>query len=387
MPTVSVGASASRQREGTYTAAGTRIVSTLQDKTYVGIEVGWEPDVWGGKRAQIESLETLEQAAAARRHGVRLSVTALLAANYLALRQVDAMLVLRQRALQIDRELAAIESSDLRLGRRSADDVLHTGIAVDEDQASLALLQRSRANNEHAIAVLSGRAPADFHLAPTPAPETVPQQVPVSLPAQLLQRRPDIVQAERAMAASNARVGAARTAWFPAISLGAADSANGVSLRHLFDLPWHLWAVGLSLTQTLFDGGRRSAALDAERARHEEQVARYRLTVLTAFQEVEDALSSQQRLRQRDALYRRSLETNRKLAQSQQKRRRLGLASRRDVLVAEREVLLSEMTWRSGISETEQNIVFLIKSLGGGWQSGADGAATVEGQPAQATPR
>lgn len=368
-PTVSLVGSTSRQREGFFKPSGARIFSRLQDKTFAGIDVSWEPDFWSLKRSGIASDRALAEADFAQRYGVQLSVSALVAAHYFALRQADVMLALRQQALDIEKKLGRIKFADMHHGRSSSDDYLRTATLADAQEVQLASLRRTRANSEHALAVLMGKAPAEFSLPAHPTHDVASVPLPDMLPSQLLQRRPDIVQAERRVAAASAKIGVAQAAFYPAISLTGTDGAHGVSLRRLVDLPSHFWTIGAFAVETVFDSGRRRAVVDKARARYDEEVAHYRTTVLTAFREVEDTLSDQRLLQERNASLKRILETSRKLAESQRKRQTLGLASTREVLIAKKDMLEVELAWRSGTAETEQNGVLLIKSLGGGWEA------------------
>ena len=265
--------------------------------------------------------------------------------------------------------------ADLRSGRTTSDDVLHVQSLLDARDEQLALLQRDRARFEHAVAALTGKAPADFSIQPMANYSPLQTPVPAILPSELLVRRPDIVQAARRVDMDKASIRIASGAYFPVITLGGSIGREGSTLAPLFDLPTRIWSLGPAIAATLVDGGARSARVDQARARYDESVALYRSTVLAAFQEVEDLLADQRYLSARETAARQLLDKTLTLAQSQRKRQDMGLASRREAMLARVTSLEAELDWRSAASETLISRLLLIKSLGGGWVAPRDDEA------------
>jgi NodT family efflux transporter outer membrane factor (OMF) lipoprotein len=255
------------------------------------IDASWEVDVWGQVRRAVEASEASAAASAADFAGVQLSIQAQLAQDYFSLRTVDS----GQRLL--DRTVDAYQRSlDLTQNRYNAGVAARAEVVQAEAQLKSAQAQAidnraTRAQYEHAIAVLVGRPPQDFVL-PVAADVPPPPLIPPGLPSQLLERRPDIAAAERRVAAANAQVGVATAAFYPNINLAAGAGVGGSSFAHLFSLPNTVWSIGASLAQPLFDAGLRKSQLEQTVAAYDATVATYRQTVLTGFQDVEDNLTT-----------------------------------------------------------------------------------------------
>src|SRR5438105_2399109 len=282
-PVVSLGGAASRSGGGGNSGAS--------NKYQVNIGGSWEPDVWGRLRRGVTSAGAAAQASAADLASAKLSAQGELAADYIGLRANDAQQALLadtitgyQRALQITQNRYAA-------GVVAKTDVLQAQTQLANAQADKVGLVRQRAQLEHAIAVLMGQAPADFSLAVAPWTFNVPE-VPVGVPSALLQRRPDIAAAERRVAAANEQIGIAQSAYYPNLGLSASYGFGASRLGDLFAASSSLWAIGLQVAQTVFNAGATGARVEGARAAYDEQVARYRQTVLTAFQDVEDQLAA-----------------------------------------------------------------------------------------------
>jgi NodT family efflux transporter outer membrane factor (OMF) lipoprotein len=231
-------------------------------------------------------------------------------------------------------------------------------------------LQRTRATLEHAIAMLVGVAPADFSLPAAQWTPTVPG-IPTGVPSTLLQRRPDIAAAERAVAAANAQIGIARSAYFPNFGLSASVGGNASRVKDLFNASNTLWALGLSVAQVVFDAGAIGASVDSAKAGHEASVARYRQTVLTAFQAVEDQLTAGAALAQQEGLRREASAAADKTEQQLLNRYRAGQVSYTEVVTAQAAALNARRTLVQLLVNRQTAAVALIQALGGGWQAGA----------------
>jgi NodT family efflux transporter outer membrane factor (OMF) lipoprotein len=252
--------------------------------------VSWTPDIWGKIRRQVEGDVAAAQVSAADYANATLSAQAAVATDYVDLRASDALVDLYRQTVAADTESLRITRNQAAAGVAAPSDVLTAQAQLDGAQAQLINAGVARAQYEHAIAVLVGRAPADFGLAPGAQMAVVPV-APVGVPSTLLQRRPDIAAAERAMAEANAQVGVAEAAFYPDISLSALGGYAADPVGGLFSVSNSLWSLGVSGSETLFEGGTRGAAVAAARDAYDASVQSYRQSVLTAFQDVEDDLS------------------------------------------------------------------------------------------------
>lgn len=331
-------------------------------------QASWEPDFWGRVRNNVRAAEFSAQSAAADRENVRLSLQSDLAADYFQLRAQDSL----KRLLE---ETAAAGRESLDLTRKRLAAGLETDEAVAQAEAQwkavLALsssVDSLRAQYEHAIAVLAGHPPAAFSLPAAPLPDTVPS-IPSVLPAQLLERRPDIASAERLVAAANARIGIARAAFFPDVVLSASGGFQNFDITRWFVLPSRLWSVGPSVTQAVFDAGLRRATVQQFRAAYDESVAGYRQTVLTAFQQVEDNLASLAALDRVIADQDGAVSAAARSLSEARVRYSSGLDPYLNVLTAQTLLLSYRQSALNYRAQRMTASVLLVKSLGGGWQS------------------
>ncbi|KQP49454.1 efflux transporter outer membrane subunit [Pseudorhodoferax sp. Leaf274] len=285
-PTVGANAGAARARSNTGGTVRTGNTDTL------GLSASWVPDLWGGVRSGIASGDANVQASADDLAGAHLSIQAALVQDYLGLRTTD-----RLRALYAATTDAYARALTLTRAQRAAGVALASDVALAESQLASAQaaatdLDATRALLEHAIAVLTGRAPAQFSLAPVPAFSAALPATPAGLPSQLLERRPDIAAAERRVAAANAAIGVARAAHYPSLVLSAGGGFSAAGLASLFNTPSRVWSLGAALAQTLFDGGLRDARDAQAVAAYDAAAATYKQTVLAGFQQVEDNLAT-----------------------------------------------------------------------------------------------
>jgi multidrug efflux system outer membrane protein len=314
-------------------------------------------------RAEGEAAEDLFRS-------VQLALQADTAQAYFALRTLDsdrellqATISLREDALKLlKRRYDAGETTDLDPARAEAE--------LGTARADLAFTERRRANQEHALAVLTGMSPAAFSLSNRPL-DAVPVAIPAGLPSDLLERRPDIANAERTMAAANARIGVAKAAFFPRITLTGVFGVESSDLSNLFRWSSTAWTlgplVGSTIVAPILDGGRNRANLNAARAQHEETVANYRQSVLVAFREVEDSLADVRWLSQQSTALDSALAGARRAQRISRSRYDAGAVDYLTVIDADRTVLQSQRESNTVAGLRAAATVALIRSLGGGW--------------------
>ena len=387
--------------------------NTSSESWRAGLDASWEVDLWGRVRRSVEAGEADLQAADADLENVRLSVLAELARNYFDLRVLDA-----QRRLLADTVEAFERSLQLTRNRYESGvvprvDVVQAEVQLKGTQAQLVDTGIARAALESAVAVLVGRSPSAFQLDPVTAPVRRPRLdqppptdpaarhvqvavadypglpelpvLPPGLPSDLLQRRPDIAAAERAVAASSARIGVAAAAHYPSLSLSASAGLRESSFSQLLRSPSWFWSPALSVLQVLFDAGAREAVTEQARAAHEGQVANYRQVVLQGFKEVEDNLAALRILDEEIRLQEETLAAARLALQLVNNQYQAGVINYLNVLTAQTSALNSERSLLDLRGRRLAASVALVKALGGGWQVPAE-AASVNAAPAAAAP-
>jgi NodT family efflux transporter outer membrane factor (OMF) lipoprotein len=274
----SVAASVGRQR-GNEFGAPTRTTYSA------GVSANWTLDIWGQIRRTVESDRESARASAAALAAARLSAQAALATDYFELRAQDQLEQILNDIVVAQRESLKITESRYHFGVAAKADVVSAQTQLLSSQAQQINAKIQRGTLEHAIAVLIGKQPANFSLSAAPMRGDVPT-VPAGLPSTLLERRPDIAEAERRVAAANAQIGVARAAFFPTLTLSGSDNYTGSPFSKLFEIPNRVWSLGPALAETLFDGGLRGAQVAQARAAYEQNVDNYRQTVLAGFEQV-----------------------------------------------------------------------------------------------------
>lgn len=346
------------------TTGGGRTRTTYQAE----IGASWEPDVWGRLRRSLEGAGASLQASAADLASARLSAQGELVTDYLSLREADAELALLDATLEGYQRALTIAQNRYAAGVAPKSDVLSAQSQLYSTQADREGLLRTRATLEHAIAVLVGKAPGDFSIAPADWHGVVPQ-VPSGLPSTLLQRRPDIAAAERQVAVANANIGIEQSAWFPSLTLQGSYGSTASALHDLFDTSALVWSLGASAAETLFDFGARRARVAGARAAYDQAVANYRQTTLAAFQDVEDQLSAQRVLERQHALREQAsavADENERLMLNQY---RAGQVSYSEVVTAQASALSARRALVQAALDRQTTAVALIQALGGGWQA------------------
>jgi multidrug efflux system outer membrane protein len=335
----------------------------------VPFDLGYEVDLWGRVRRSVEASTAQYEASRVEMQNVLLTLQADVARNYFNLRSLDAQLDLLRRTVELRSKNLELVNSLFKNGQVGRLDVATAETELANAQAETAALNRRRTATEHALAVLVGEPVANFEL-PLPPPnlEVRPPEIAAGLPSELLERRPDVAAAERQMIAANARIGIAKAAFFPAVSLTGSAGYASDQLSTLFNWDNHTWSLGPFISLPVFTGGRNQAQLEQAQAAWQESVAIYRQQVLTAFREVEDALSDIRILAVQEEAQMRSLASAQQAADLSRKRYRAGMVSYLEVVVNERTALAIELLTNQVLEQRFQASVSLIKALGGGWQ-------------------
>jgi NodT family efflux transporter outer membrane factor (OMF) lipoprotein len=344
-------------------ASGARVRNTYQ----ASLGASWEPDLWGRLRGGVESATASAAASQADLASATLSAQGELVANYLNLRETDVQSELLQATIAGYQRVRQITQNRYDAGVIPKTDLLQAETQLASAQADQVGLQRQRAQLAHAIAVLIGKTPADFSLAPADWAPTVPE-IPLILPATLLQRRPDIAGAERRVAAANAEIGIARAGYFPSIGLTASYGYGASRVGDLFNASAAAWSLGLSLAQRIFDAGAVNAQVAAARAVQERTAAQYRQTVLVAFQDVEDQLAATRVLALQLNYRRAASSAADQVEQQVLNRYRAGQVSYTEVVTAQATALQARRTLAQLQADRQVVAVALMQALGGGWQ-------------------
>jgi NodT family efflux transporter outer membrane factor (OMF) lipoprotein len=331
-------------------------------------DLSYEVDLWGRIRRTVTSAGEEAQATAADLETAALSLHAELAVDYFELRSADAQQRLLNATVDQYTDMVKLTTDLLNGGAAPESDLVQAQTQLDTARVQDTDIAVMRAQYEHAIAILIGKPPAGFRLESSPL-NLEPPTIPVGLPSQLLQRRPDIAASERRVAEANEGIGIARAAYFPTLALGATGGLEGTSLVNLFVWPSRFWAVGPSMLQTVFDGGRRRATSDAALANYDATVAIYRETTLVAFQEVEDNLASLRVLEHEALQQRAAVAEARRGVEIFTNRYQFGADPYLQVVSAQTIELLNERNEVDILRRRMDASVLLIKALGGGWDA------------------
>jgi NodT family efflux transporter outer membrane factor (OMF) lipoprotein len=330
--------------------------------------VDWSPDVWGRIRRQVESNVAGAQVSAADLANATLSAQAALATDYFDLRAEDSLEQLLRETARAYAEALRILQNQFRAGTIAEGDVATQEAQLENARAQLAGVGVQRAIFEHAIAVLTGHAPAEVTIAPAPLAAQVPV-TPPGLPSTLLQRRPDIAAAERQMQEQNALIGVQQAAYYPDISLSAVGGFVASPLSQLFTTPARIWSLGAAASETLYSGGARPAAVEAARATYDASVANYRQAVLTGLQQVEDQLSSLRILEQQERAVATAVAAARHALQVVQNEYNAGTVAYTSVIVQQTTLLGDQQSELAVHQSRLVASVALIAALGGGWDA------------------
>ena len=328
----------------------------------------WEPDLWGQLARGVEGARAAQQASQAELEAARLSSQGELAIDYFNLRELDAQQALQLQTIEGYVRSLRITQNRYNSGIAARTDVLQAQTQLANAQADLLGLERQRAALEHAIAVLIGKAPADFGLAARPAWQGVVPDIPLDVPSTLLQRRPDVAAAERRVAQANEQIGIAQSAFFPSLRLSGSAGLGAATVGDLFSASALAWSLGASLAQTIFDAGARGARVESARASLDQSAARYRQTVLTAFQDVEDQLVAARILQQQLVLREEAAQAANLVEQQVLNRYQAGQVSFTEVITAQITAQNARRAVAQALSDRQVAAVALIQALGGGWR-------------------
>jgi NodT family efflux transporter outer membrane factor (OMF) lipoprotein len=370
-PTVTVGGSYTRSQAssnvksasststGTPSGAQTQLFSLPAD-------ISWEPDLWGKVRNAVHASQYQAQLSAADLENERLTEQASLAEFFFEIRGQDALQKLLNETVEADRKALQIARARYDTGVDDQISVVEAQTTLDSAQSAAINLGIARAQYEHAIATLIGKPASAFSI-PVEAKTSAPPPIPIGLPSQLLERRPDIAAAERNMASANAQIRVAYAAYYPVLTLSASGGLESSALKNLMSASSRFWSVGTSISETVYDGGLRRATVNQHIATYNANVAAYRQSVLTAFQQVEDSLAavrilSQQILRQQEAV-----DSSQTFLKLELGRYETGIDPYIDVVTAQITLLTNQQSLTNLQVQQMTASVQLIEALGGGW--------------------
>ena len=379
-PTLAAAPQAERQRlSGNRPAGGSfPVTSAITQNNYtLPFTAGYEADLFGRRRRSIEAAQAAYQASAADLENVRLVITSELAGDYFTVHQLDTELGILNRTVEtLQKGLQLVESRH-KGGVASGLDVAQEETLLNTTRTQAILLQQQRKQFEDAIAVLLGKPAPDFHLVPKEL-NAEPPALDAGLPSDLLERRPDIAEAERQMATANAQIGIARAAYFPSLNLFANGGWQAADIAKLLNVQSTFWAVGASVAEAIFTGGSRRAQRQFAKAGYEVSVAFYRNTVLTAFGEVQDDVTGLMVLDQAFHSQEQAVDAARRTLNISTDRYTGGLVSYLDVVTAQQALLNNEQQLAVIRGQRLVTSVLLIKALGGGWDASSLAAAQVK---------
>jgi NodT family efflux transporter outer membrane factor (OMF) lipoprotein len=355
------------------TASGTGSVVSTSGSTFntfqVPLDVSWQPDLFGRIRNTVREARYAAQVSAADLENERLTEQASLAEFYFQLRGQDALQNLYNKTIEAQQKSLDLTRVLLETGIDSPEDVAQAEVTLANTEATAAGIATNRAIYEHAIATLIGKPASDFSM-PVKALSTPVPSVPIDIPSKLLQRRPDIAAAERTMAQANALIGVETAAYFPTLSLTASGGWEASAVKNLFTVPARFWSLGASASQTIFDGGLRRATVRQYTAQFNADVAAYRQTVLTAFQQVEDYIATIRVLSQQIERQKAAVAAAQRFLDIATSRYQTGIDPYLNVITAET-TLLSDQQIEVTLRVNEMIAAAqLVQALGGGWDTG-----------------
>ncbi len=379
-PTFGTAPSAYRQRlSGNRPPSGAlnALAPVTQNSITLPFNTGYEVDLFGQRRRTIEAAEASYQASAANLENVRLVITAELAGDYFTLRQLDTELGILNRTVDTLKRGLELVDSRHKGGVASGLDVAQEETLLQTTRTQATLLQQQRKQFEDAIAVLVGKPAPDFHIASKELKDE-PPPIDLGLPSDLLERRPDIAQAERQMAVANAQIGVAKAAYYPSLNLygnGGWQAADIVKLANVSSI---FWALGANVAESIFTGGARRAQVEFAKAGYDVNVANYRQSVLTAFQEIQDDVTGLTVLEQARESQQLAVDAARRTLDISEDRYKGGLVNYLDVVTAQQNLLNNEQEAAVIQGQRLVTSVLLVKALGGGWDASSLAAVQVK---------
>lgn len=368
-PTVTVGGSYTRSQASSNvkSASSTSTSSSTQTQVFsLPADISWEPDLWGKVRNTVRANQYQAQLSAADLENERLTEQASLAVFFFEIRGQDALQKLLNETVEDDRKALQIAKARYDTGVDDKISVVEAQTTLDSAQSAAINLGIARAQYEHAIATLIGKPASAFSI-PVEAKTSAPPPIPIGLPSQLLERRPDIAAAERNMAAANAQIRVAYAAYFPVLTLSASGGLESSALKNLMSASSRFWSVGPSISETVYDGGLRRATVNQYIATYNANVAAYRQSVLTAFQQVEDELAAVRILSQQIQRQQEAVDSSQTFLKLELGRYETGIDPYIDVVTAQTTLLTNQQSLTNLQVQQMTASVQLIEALGGGW--------------------
>jgi NodT family efflux transporter outer membrane factor (OMF) lipoprotein len=401
-PTVSIGPSYTRSQtssnlasaaSGTAGTSGGTTTTTTTTTTTGGrqsqlfdlpLEASWEPDLWDKVRNTIRANQYSAQLSAADLENERLTEQASVAEYYFEIRGQDSLQQILNDTVEADKKDVQSEKARYDNGVDDRISLVEAQTTLESAEAAAANVGIARAQYEHAIATLVGKQASSFSIPVRPF-TTAPPPIPIGLPSQLLERRPDVAAAERNMAAANAQIGVAYAAFYPALTLSGSVGVESSSIRNLLEWPSRFWSVGPTVSQTIYDGGLRRATVNQYIATYNANLAAYRQSVLTAFQQVEDYLAAVRILSQQILHQQAAVNSSQTFLKLETDRYNNGIDPYIDVVTAQTTLLNNQQTLNGLRVQQMTASVQLIEALGGGWdRSQLPSAAAVTQKPSRA---
>jgi len=368
-PTLGVGAAYTRSHNSSGSGSGSSSNSHYAvSQNLLSANVSWELDLWGKIRRTIEANRDAAQASKADLENVRLSAQAQLAQDYFQLCSLDAQKKLLDDTNVIYQKFLDLTKNQYASGVAAESAVIQAQTQLEATQAQAIDIGVQRSQMEHAIALLMGKPASNLSIPFLTLPNTVPS-VPAGVPSEILERRPDIAAAERTVASANALIGVAEAAYYPTLTLSASGSDESSNLARIFSSPNPLWSVGPALAETIFDAGLRQAQTAQAKAVYDQDVATYRETVLTAFQQVEDNLAALRILEQEKQIQDAAVKDAQKAVELEINQYKAGTVSALDVITTQATAFSDEKAAVTILGERMNACVLLIQYLGGGWKA------------------
>jgi len=374
-------------------SAGTAASATTSNRFQIPFDLSYEIDIWGRVRRSYEAAQAQTQVSVYDLEVVRQTLLADLARNYFNLRSLDAQQQILERNLALYQEQVDLTGNQYKAGLINETNLLQAQVQLETTRAQAADTQRQRTDLEHAIAILLGRAPAQFTLEARPLAATPqaasdaagPPAIPAGLPSDLLRRRPDVAEAEQNLVGACAEIGVAKADFFPAIKLTGSAGLQSADLQNVLDWQNRTWSIGPSISLPIFKGGQLRANLEKAKARYDELEATYRNSVLNAFRDVEDSLTDLHARADEAGARGKAAASAREYLRLTQIQYQTGVIDYLQVVNAEQTLLTNELSEAQVLNERIASTLLLIKALGGGWESESSLAAK-EAEPSD-TPR
>jgi len=359
---------ASGSQQATASATGAYIPATTSNRFQIPFDLSYEIDIWGRVSRSYESAKAQLQASVYDLEVVRQTLLADLARNYFNLRSFDAQYEILARNLVLYQEQVDLTENQYKAGLIDEINVLQARVQLESTRAQAADTQRQRTDLEHAIAILLGRAPAEFSLDARPLNAT-PPVIPAGLPSDLLRKRPDVAEAEQNLVSASAEIGVAKADFFPAVRLTGSAGLQGSDIKSVLDWSNRTWSFGPSVSLPIFKGGQLRASLRKAKARYDELKATFRNKVLSAFVDVEDSLTDLHRRADAAEAQSKAVAAAREYLRLIQIQYQSGVTDYLHVVNAEQTLLTNELADAQILNQRMVSAILLIKALGGGWES------------------